>query len=588
MSGLKEKLYEGFQGGMNTSTANDALKDNEAILLKNLEYKDAIAFSTRPGCVKVNQNLLGTTITHLNRYTYKGNELIFAVGKNKQLYILEGDQLVSKYTLQSEHVDSFIHLNRLYIADGTDIHVWGDYDYDNAIQTTVTLLKDEIVFNSKPSTGGGIDGHFYKAKNALGSVNLQTADFSNVTNYEDVTLLAHTASNVLRKLKGLTTYDGLPITDNQFDQVKKCTHIVQHSKSRRFFAYGNPSDPLALYISEPNEPAYFKSDGIFLPTHPEKKIHAVIQFSEAMLVSYRNVWYYWDGFDFTDAYWKPINLTAGATNQHAVVLTDNSMTYWSHEGIIRVHVSILNNEVVMLQDRSVIDNVSYEVIDNIVSECVNPGNVQTIYENNKIYFAFATDPLKPDENNSVLVYNFHKDVYSLYEGWVVNCWLVYDDRIIFGSQNFILETLREHFADVDVLTGDEKSIFCEVVSKGYHLDAGMATKQIVLAYFLFKQMGNQSAPVSLQLQFDSQVVDYGTLPIAQNFIWGDLWGTRWSFKDHVEIQLQVNQLCSRVTARITAECLHTAVSLYALGFVYKVTKLRTDTLQNVENWVVTP
>jgi len=203
---FKQAMYSDFSGGFNDTISAIALKENETTISQNVEYSDEVkALKTRKGLTKVNQTSFGANITDSYSWTV-GSVYKKCIVMNGKVYEfnVETGSATEKITLttNANQIYPFVIYDKMYFGDGTELYVWGDVDLfsDLGVQDIKT---GNIVKNNDNSTTGTV-GNFYQSKLDRTGVNLKTDDYTNTTNWTDVTDVRYSSSNVVRKI---TPYD---------------------------------------------------------------------------------------------------------------------------------------------------------------------------------------------------------------------------------------------------------------------------------------------------------------------------------------------------------------------------------------------
>lgn len=168
------------------------LKDNELNKIINMIPSENGGFTTRNGTQKVNESSFNSEVTDCFPWVVSGSTRKIIIKDKKLCWLKDDGSLVEKQTLHDSIVGFLQHQKKLYIGDGTEIYVWGDFDFAQS-QGTVGVDDNDIV-KAK-------DGHFYRAKSSHGSTNLETEDFTDTSDWEDVTDIKDVISDVVRPIK---------------------------------------------------------------------------------------------------------------------------------------------------------------------------------------------------------------------------------------------------------------------------------------------------------------------------------------------------------------------------------------------------
>ena len=199
---LKNAIFSDLSGGYNDTMAAISISDKETALSENAVYSAEVkALQTAPGCSKVNPTSYDAEITDGYSWTvgsvYK--KCIVIGGKVYDVNVTTGAR-TEKLTLTAgaDHIYPFAIYNQLYFGDGTKLYEWGGVDYASELGT-IDLQIGDIVRNNHSSNG--TIGNFYRSKTARSAVDLKTDNYTNTTNWDDVTDVRYSSSSVVREVK---------------------------------------------------------------------------------------------------------------------------------------------------------------------------------------------------------------------------------------------------------------------------------------------------------------------------------------------------------------------------------------------------
>jgi len=191
-----QKLYDKVTGYNDTASPSE-LKDTECRILLNMDLDESGGAITRSGFDKINNTIFGHEVEQEIEWLVNGVSRKLVV-MNSKVFLMDNDgALTEKLAIDDAHIDTITIQNILYIMDGSEIYEWGKSNYD-ASETSIDIKVSEVIFNLPASSGGGVEGNFYKAKAAHGTTNLSTENFSNTTKWEDVTDIKGVISSVIR------------------------------------------------------------------------------------------------------------------------------------------------------------------------------------------------------------------------------------------------------------------------------------------------------------------------------------------------------------------------------------------------------
>ncbi|MDD4565736.1 MAG: hypothetical protein PHE79_09730 [Eubacteriales bacterium] len=198
---LSQLIYADLSGGLNDSIAAISIKDSELAFSECADYSAEVkGIQTSKGCTKINEASYAADITDGYRWTigstYK--RCLVKGGKVYDVDINDGT-LTEKITLtvNAKRIYPFVMYERLYFGDGSELYVWGDFNFASDLGT-VTISTGKVVKNNHSATG--TIGNFYKAKSDFGSIDLKTQDYTDTVKWEDVTDVRYFSSNVVAKV----------------------------------------------------------------------------------------------------------------------------------------------------------------------------------------------------------------------------------------------------------------------------------------------------------------------------------------------------------------------------------------------------
>lgn len=567
--------YNNFSGGFRDAPS-DNLKDSELRVAQNIVLVPDGGFESRKGAnKKLNLDSYNAEIKREIEWVVNGEPRSIVILDDNKMYQRDIDTgvLTEKQQLASSDVEYLIIQKKLYVMDGDDIYVWGDYDY--LANSTQDIKIGDIVLNTPKSSGSGIAGHFYRSIVDHTSTNLTTEDYANSANWEDVTDVIDTLSSVIRPVKANLD------AENDLVPIRKCTMFVQHPLSLRVFACGNPSDPLALYYSETMDISFFKATNKLYPQNNEGKITAIASVFDKVVISYNNSWWMWSGIDPTqDATWSRLAIPYGCTSHKSIELTPFSFTYLSASGIKNVHASVINQNYLMVQNKDTIRDLTTDKAERIIKDMVHPETACSIFYDNKYFLAYGDDPLDP-YNNKVLVYDWEIRGFTIYTGWQVNSWTKRSDgTLTFSTKNYILETYSG-LNDVDVATGDEKAIEIEVKTRGYDLNNPLQAKDLWFLYVQTKQITEAESYMDVSVEIDYKESSFKDVPLTESLIWGvTSWGNKWGYRELIERLAEIKEIGSRFSVTFKCNKLNSPIAVHAIGFRFKPLMAKTPMLSD--------
>lgn len=195
-------IYNNFRGGFNDTSTFVNTNKGEVSVAENVDLESSIkGFRTRKGNTIHKGPIRG--ITDAGEFMAGGEIINYCIKDNVLYREIEGVLYQRLLSVGSNAIYPFRHNNKLYFTNGSTYYVWGEFDYSSETGT-VSIETGDIVLNLG-SSGGGEAGSFYKALDDFPSLNLGLADYSNETNWEEVTEIPNKTSSVIREVE---PYDG--------------------------------------------------------------------------------------------------------------------------------------------------------------------------------------------------------------------------------------------------------------------------------------------------------------------------------------------------------------------------------------------
>ncbi|TCO79132.1 hypothetical protein [Marinisporobacter balticus] len=369
-----------------------------------------------------------------------------------------------------------------------------------------------------------------------------------------------------------TLQQGKP-NDCDLDPIKKCTMFVQHPKSLRVFASGNPDDPTALYFSEYNDMTYFQFQNKLHPKTPEGAVTGLTVLYNHILVSYNNSWCHLSGTDPDDMVWEQLPIPYGCVSNDSIALTPFSITFLGREGIYRISASVINQDIVMMQGKEMIRNISESKVENTIKSIKALEKAQAIFYDDKYILAYCDN--ETGVNNKVLVYDWNVKAFVKYTGWQVNSWIKKaDGELHFASKNYLMKT-NEGYSDIDTATGEKKAIHVLVKTKNYSLGLPLNKKFLQFLYLVFKQDNESKIISKIKAISDYKTKDIYDTTTSEFLIWGNSkWGSIWGYTDISEVQAEMKRIASRFQIVFEDQTIDNKIVLYGIGFEFRPLKPR--------------
>ena len=196
--------------------------------------------------------------------------------------------------------------------------------------------------------------------------------------------------------------------DNILDEVRKCTKFIQHSKSGRYVATGNPKKPYAVYFSEPYQLNYFKQFNLLIPTSSDGSPICIFNLLDSVLVGYKHSWYEYTGIEpSTDGQWKRLAIPYGCVSEYSVQVLDlYSFIYLSDNGLYSVSANVLGQNYAVMNNNTAVKNISDDKVSNTIKGIPDKSKCVSVYHEGVYYLAF--------EDKILLYYTDKKSIYFIY------------------------------------------------------------------------------------------------------------------------------------------------------------------------------
>lgn len=351
--------------------------------------------------------------------------------------------------------------------------------------------------------------------------------------------------NKYRVYDGSTVQDVVAYDDekNDLSPIKKCTMIVRHPKSMRFFCAGNTTDKAALYFSEPGAPDFFKETSKMYPTTGDGPITGLTIFGDAVMVFFKHSIWIWRGMDpEIDAIWEKIPTGVGTVSNSSVVLTTNSLTFLGDGGLYSISPAILSYTLTLQPGQDLVANLTNSKVNSIINGINKPEVSFGIFDaiNQKYMLAYTDE--HGERNNRILVMDWGTMAFTEYTNIQANCFLLRrNGDLLVGSNGYILQM------NVGGSDADGSPIPMKIRTKQYNLDFPFHKKRILRLYMSFKQPEQETSIITMRLYVDDTMEnEIVKADVYDNFIWGDDWGGIWGFRNQVTTRSKVSASGHRV------------------------------------------
>lgn len=376
--------------------------------------------------------------------------------------------------------------------------------------------------------------------------------------------------------------------DCNLTEIKKCTNFAVHYYSHRVFASGNPDDN-AVFYSEIGLGNYWISDlnKVYPAVNGFGKVTGLCNISDYMLVSYENGWYAWSGMTpMEDASWKALNIPYGCIAPRSLVLTPNSFTFLAKEGIFSVSAAILNDAYLLMENQSLIRNLSDNKVEHTIKSMEDMRNSEAVFYENSYLIAFQSADAVPYDDpdrysrNTVLKYDWSSTAFTLITGWRVNRWMMNVYDLYFASYNFILKAF-EGFSDVDVYTGKLKGIKLHIKTKEYHFGTPFSNKNTQMIGMIFQQHDNKEdelSDIDIVVHAGYQRYSVSVNDLAESLMYKRMWGAAWGYREAIVKMIEIVMVANTFQIEIENDAIDDPVTLIGIGFVYNPTDYIVPTI----------
>ncbi len=368
------------------------------------------------------------------------------------------------------------------------------------------------------------------------------------------------------------------VTDNAVDIVKKCTMLVRHPKSQRFFASGNTSNQAAVYYSEVGRPDYFKEESILYPTSGDGPVKGLAAFGDAIFAFYSNsVWMYRGTDPSSDTTWEKIPTGYGCVSQKSIILTPNSLSWLGYGGFYVMSPSVVGygTGTVALEDNYLTKNLAKDKIVTDIAVFKTPGISAGVFDpiHNRVLWA-CTDS-SGTRNNIIYCLQWETQAFTTWSGINANHLLAMRDGTIYAACNNRILKLNTGYN-----AADGTAIAAMVQSKPYHLGLLFNRKRFLRLFTEFKAPdAADNITISFKVYVDGEVV-YETDQTSETsgFLWGtSVWGeTRWGAPSIINTRSRLMENGHRISIYFTCNQKDIECIVYSYGIEYKVLKVKGD------------
>lgn len=554
-----------FTGGLNDTVTPDRMSEKELEQADNIDLSLRGGFSYRHGTININETSFNDDVMYVLEFSLKdGNIIELSVMKDKKLYETTGGikRLIAQ--LANYKIDHIVYRNAVYLLDGENYYEYGAFDYNTQLDS-ISIKTGDIVHNFPKSTGtnSGSEKHFYKAKADISALNLKTADYGDITKWEDVTHSIYNIPDVLRPVKPKSGE-----TDNDLAPIKKCRFIEIHPKSLRVFTGGNPDDNSCLYFSESGNVNHFKVTSKLYPTGGEGPIKAIRPMLQSMIIGFSYGWYEYSGIDDLDWKWIKLPIPYGPVNNDVVELTPASFTFLSTDGIWKVSIGALNSSIVVSSEDTLLFNITNGRVEGIISNIKNFDHVTSAFANGRLYLAYSET--NTEVSDKILVYDFSQNNFVRYTHLKVNkIFTKIDGKVYFGSKNYIMKFDDKYLNDTDE-SGQPIPIKMNVKTSRFNFRTPFNIKLFHRFFFSANQGVDIGNFLNMWIKIDyatskSYYIDLNN----ESLIWGiSEWSKVWGLADIASMELGLRRKGTRIQIIWNGEMINTmnSVVIYGIGF----------------------
>lgn len=373
--------------------------------------------------------------------------------------------------------------------------------------------------------------------------------------------------------------------DNQIEIVRKCHRLIFHTKSNRYVASGDPDNPTTIYFSEPNRMTYWKKFNELIPTSNDGVVKAMFNIVSSIVVSYNRTWWEYTGTNpATNAEWRQLPIPFGCESEWTVKILDYyNFIYLAKDGLYVVSTNILTQEGVPTQDSNALKNVSSLKVSNTINSIIDKSKCVAEFDDDIYYLAYNDDSTSTI-NNKILCYFTYFKSYTKYTGISANDFLVTaDGHLEIASKNYSLKMGENVYLDIDIETGEEKSISGKLQSTKLTFGYIEERKWFEKMFVHFVQVESDvDVDVDINVTINDNVKDFRSLNITPSLVWGRAWGSLWSFQELLYYFAYIRRRGTWIQWNVESESTGTNIEFYGVTFQFK--KLRAFTT----NYVDTP
>jgi hypothetical protein len=185
----------------------------------------------------------------------------------------------------------------------------------------------------------------------------------------------------------LETQDELAV-DLDLTPVRRCTQMLWHNKSLRFF-FGGDGSP-AMYYTEPNQPAQRKAVSTCVPTSGQGKLLGLVELDDCVIAEYEIGARYWAGIDpEIDASWGRVPTKHSTKAPRTNELMSDGLAFAGNGGLFLMSPSILGTPGAENEERLV--NLAGDRLSTFFEEIADPAGATATFDTGKKRLYIAAD-----------------------------------------------------------------------------------------------------------------------------------------------------------------------------------------------------
>lgn len=427
-----------------------------------------------------------------------------------------------------------VYNSSAYGASVTQIFEWPKKNGDVWLMAVLGKTLKRIVSDSSTTT--------------IQAVNLDTVGY---VPFNDK--LYFVDGNAFYEVSGSSASAVSPYNDvtNDLTPVKRCTMLIRHPKSMRFFAAGDPQNVSALYYSEPNQPDFWKETSVLHPTEGDGAVKAIALLADAVLVFFsRSIWV-WRGIDpDEDVIWEKLSAPEGTDAPSSIALTPMSLTFLGRGGLWAMSPSALG----LTGEIDTSGQAFYNLLDQkglSLLQGIDRSTFTSVYDSDTQRLVFA---YKDGDDYKIAEVDWPLQALTVWSDVPALClFLAHDGKLLAGYEDYIVELRNGNY---DFHDGFTYPITTEIHTPPYD-PAPMQPKRFAFVYVTFQS--DETVPeLQCDIIIDGELVksiDLGEHTEQRNpyYNWGE----------HVTARIPVNAPGHGIQLRLKCD---KPVVLYSWAF----------------------